>query len=141
MPSPARRPCAVPGCPSLADRGGRCGLHARALERQRGSRTARGYTEQWYRFRAEVFRALLRHGIVPSCGATLPGGPQTTDSRCLAEGRIVASRLHLDHAPPLTPEERQDPRAVCDRRRVQVLCAACHAAKTRRERARMGYTP
>ena len=76
---------------------------------------------------------MIRLGIAPVCGAALPGGPPMTDSQCKAAGRLNASRLHLDHNPPLRPEERQDRHAVEDMHRVGWLCVTCHAARTRRQ--------
>lgn len=83
-------------------------------------------------------RQMIAQGIAPICGATLPGGPVTSDSRCRAQGLRVdasldGSGLHLDHEPPLRLDERSQQRAVCDPRRVQFLCADCHRSKTRRQ--------
>lgn len=48
----ARRPCAIPGCPTLTDRG-RCPQHAREHEQQRGTRQQRGYDAAHDRLRAD----------------------------------------------------------------------------------------
>jgi hypothetical protein len=55
------------------------------------------------------------------------------DSRCKAIGLLNDRDLHLDHTPPLRPEEREDRAAVEDPKRVGFLCGSCHTAKTRRE--------
>jgi hypothetical protein len=77
---------------------------------------------------------LVVANVAPVCGATLPGGPQTTDSRCRSLGLLTfynedGTALHGDHVPPLRDEERHDRRAVCDPLRIQLLCAACHARR------------
>ncbi len=135
--SQPRRPCAQPGCRELVARG-RCARHARAQDERRGSARARGYTWQWEKWRRWFFGALMAfavEGIGPGaiCGARWPGLPSTGDSACLADGRETVRDLVIDHTPPLTDAERHDARAVCDRQRVQVLCAECHRKKTMRE--------
>jgi hypothetical protein len=78
---------------------------------------------------------LVEAGVAPVCGAVLPGGPVTTDSRCQALGWTIfssedGSSLHLDHEPALTAEERRQPEIVCDPLRIQLLCKIDHAVKT-----------
>jgi len=72
---------------------------------------------------------MIRLGIVPACGAALPGGPVLA-SACTQDGRLSWERLHLHHEPPLTGAERQDPRAICDPVRVVWLCERCHSRRT-----------
>jgi len=84
----------------------------------------------WRAFKVWFINRLIVRHITPVCGAHLPGGPKTTDSRCHAAGLLNGDNLHLDHEPPLRPEERVDRRAVCDPMRVQLLCQSCHAAKS-----------
>lgn len=76
---------------------------------------------------------LVEAGVLPICGASLPGGPQTSDSRCQADGLQNGEDLHLDHEPPLTDAERLDARIVCDPLRIQLLCGVDHSRKTRLE--------
>jgi hypothetical protein len=81
---------------------------------------------------------LITADVIPSCGAALSTGPVTTDSRCKAAGLTVftsadGTDLHLDHEPPLLEHERDNPSAVCDATRIQLLCRECHSAKTMRE--------
>jgi hypothetical protein len=114
--------------------GGRCP----SCDRRRGTAHARGYDRDWLTFRPHFLAQLVEAGVLPVCGAALPTGPHTTDSACQAAGLFTftsadGSSLHLDHEPPLTDTERRNARAVCDVRRVQLLCVACHLAKTRRE--------
>lgn len=104
----------------------------READRRRGSAHDRGYTASWRRFIGYFRRLLLREGIAPVCGAALPGGPTMSESRCKAEGRLSAVRLHLHHDPPLTRAEREDKRAVEDPLRVGFLCQRCHNAATAR---------
>lgn len=149
MPNAAQRLC--PGqCGTLVTRG-RCPACAERLrvsqvprkrehEMKRGSSWSRGYRTAWRRFRKVTFPAMLeRVGLLPMCGVVLPDGPQTSDSRCKAEGMFVSYRLELDHEPPLRPEERDDDVKVCDPKRVQYLCYACHGVKTARQRVQGGY--
>lgn len=146
MPAPLLRPCAAPGgCPELVPPGTPYCLehqsYARVREQERGSPTRRGYGVRWRAFRIWVRNRMIALGIVPVCGATLPGGPVTQDSLCQQQRRLVGqnsdgSELHLDHEPSLRFEERGDARAVCDPLRVQWLCRECHARKTQREQAR-----
>jgi hypothetical protein len=135
MPSAMLRACAEPGCPELT-RSTRCPTHEKARDAEdrtrRGSRTARGYDEHWQHFRLVTFPNLLMAAdIARVCGAALPGGPSMTASTCKAQGRLVArsrdgTDLHLHHDPPLTDEERKNPRIVCDPLRVGYLCADDH---------------
>lgn len=143
MPAALLRPCAFHGCPALVP-SGYCLEHEGESHRtdvRRGTATQRGYGVRWRAFRIWVRNRMIALHILPVCGATLPGGPQTTDSLCRAEGRLVGqnadgSDLSLDHEPPLQPHERHDTRAVCDPRRVQFLCRECHARKTARQQTR-----
>jgi len=135
------RPCSA-GCGALVVRG-RCAACSRHREQQRGTATQRGYGAAWLRFRPRFLAALVEAGILPVCGAALPDGPQTNDSACKAAGRLTfrsddGSSLHFDHDPPLQEHERGRPDAVCDVRRVQLLCASCHARKDAPPGARGG---
>lgn len=131
------RPCPVPRCPNLTT-GGRCPTHAREAEQRRGTAHSRGYTfRDWQPFRRRFFAALVHAGILPVCGAALPGGPQARDSQCRDEGRLTftsadGSSLHLDHEPELQTWERGDASKVCDLTRIVLKCASCHARKTAR---------
>ena len=132
MPMAPLRPCAG-GCGAKV-KAGRCSSCARATEQRRGSASARGYTSAWHRFCLWVQGQMVLLGILPVCGAILPGGPVTTDSQCKAAGLLTfrsadGSALHHDHEPPLTEAERRDASKVCDPMRLQLLCASCHAAK------------
>jgi 5-methylcytosine-specific restriction endonuclease McrA len=80
---------------------------------------------------------LISAGIAPVCGAIVPGGPTTRDSRCKADGLLTSGSLHFDHEPPLRDDERGDRRAVENPRRIQLLCGDCHRAKTQRERGQL----
>jgi hypothetical protein len=108
-------------------------------EQARGSAHERGYTAAWTKWRPAFRQALISQGIYPSCGAALPTGPRTQDSQCKAQGLLVSrsqdgTDLHFDHEPPLTDDERKDPRKVMDANRIQLLCSACHSVKTANER-------
>jgi hypothetical protein len=137
MPSALLRPCSEPGgCPELVE-SGRCAQHARAAERFRGTATSRGYDSHWSKvFRPSFIQHLIAAGIVPVCGAALPGGPRMLDSRCRAQGVLNDRYLHLDHDPPLRDDERADRRKVENPLRCGLLCRSCHSAKTLREQGR-----
>jgi hypothetical protein len=134
MPDRPLRACAG-RCGRLVLRG-RCPDCARPYERDRGSAAARGYDGRWIAFRLAWLVRLVESQpmILPVCGAVLPGGPVTTDSRCRQAGLLTyasadGSSLHLDHEPSLQPWERSITARVCDPFRVQLLCAECHGAK------------
>jgi hypothetical protein len=69
--------CIVPGCPTLTD-GTRCATHARATDRQRGTRTQRGYGPDHAALRAR-WAPLVAAGTV-DCHA----------DRCLEPARRIA---------------------------------------------------
>jgi 5-methylcytosine-specific restriction protein A len=102
------RPCAAPGCPRLVPKG-KCSLHRRQAEQQRGTPSQRGYDHAWQAVRARVLaeEAYCRH-----CGAD--GHPSD----------------HVDH---LVPRSRG---GTNDRANLQRLCHACHSRKTQAEGAR-----
>lgn len=138
MPLGPERLCAG-GCGAIGRfTRGKCDACAGAAERLRGSASARGYGAVWRAYRPVFVGLLVAAGVVPVCGAALPDGPRTNDSQCARLGRITmqsddGSDLALDHEPPLTDRERRDPAAVCNPRRLQLLCRSCHSAKTMRE--------
>jgi hypothetical protein len=131
------RPCLTPGCAALTARA-RCPRHARQVFQQQLPAKARGYDQTWLRFRRDYLRQLVQAGRLPVCGATLPTHPPSAWSQCQAADRYTytsadGSSLHLDHDPPLAWAERANSRAVCDAKRIVLLCAACHARKTTHE--------
>lgn len=135
MPAAPERLCSGTCGRTLKATGRRtkCEACARTVEQTRGTRTARGYGSTWTRWRLHYLAALVAQGIPPICGATLPEGPQTTHSQCKAAGLWTGSSsqregLHLNHEPPLRDDERAFPHLVCDARRIELLCATCHAA-------------
>lgn len=116
---------------------GRCPRHARQQEQRRGTAHARGYTQDWVKFRPIFISTLVKAGILPVCGAALPTGPVNRDSACMEAGLLTytsadGSSLHLDHEPSLQDWERHDMARVCDPNRIILKCARCHAAKTAR---------
>jgi 5-methylcytosine-specific restriction endonuclease McrA len=76
-------------------------------------------------------------GVGAICGGRLPGAPVTTHSCCLAEGRINATGLQVDHIEP----HRGDQRTFWNPLKWQLLCASCHSIKTASEDGGFGYTP
>jgi hypothetical protein len=145
MPDLPKQLCSN-GCGTLAGKGG-CPTCKRAKARRRLSSKARGYGTPWWKaYRLHFIERLVLAGIAPFCGAALPDGPRTSDSACAQDGVYTyrstdGSSLHLDHAPALTLEEQGRQAAMCEDRRVQLLCAACHARKEDPGRLRAGYLP
>lgn len=134
MPSALLRACPG-GCGALVERG-RCPACARLVEQRRGTAAQRGYDARWRRLRERYLRRLVAAGVAPVCGARLPGAPETTDSLCAAEGRLVDGVLDLDHIVP--HQGQRDPR-FWDPRNLQLLChARCHPRKTRRQQVMGG---
>ncbi len=134
MPYPAPRLCAN-GCGSTVVHG-HCPKCYKAKDNRRMSSQERGYgTTWWRRFRLRFIGELVAKGITPACGAALPDGPLTADSACKRDDLLTfqstdGSSLHVDHQPALRDDELGKPHAMCDLRRVQLLCASCHARKS-----------
>jgi 5-methylcytosine-specific restriction endonuclease McrA len=136
------RVCRLPGCPSPAVRNGRCLPHQQQANQARAAGRVFAYsTAWWHHFRLQFVAALIRAGLVPVCGAALPGGPDTAAfSQCRRDGVFTfrsadGSDLHVDHTPPLTTREHTDRAAITNLFRCCLLCQACHSAKTAREQA------
>jgi 5-methylcytosine-specific restriction protein A len=107
MPRPPLRLCAQQGCSARVPQG-YCALHRAVREHDRGTRTARGYDNQWLRLSKAYLAA---H---PWC----VGYPQGVHPiRVLAEV--------TDHILPIKarPDLRLEPR------NWQPLCRACNARK------------
>jgi 5-methylcytosine-specific restriction enzyme A len=136
VPSALLRACAAPGCAHLVT-SGRCPQHAREHEQYRGTAAERGYDHAW-RELTERFRSMLIHaGVVPVCGARLPGAPMTQDSHCQTAGLLVGDgaggqRLHTDHIVP----HRGDKALMWDVLNLQLLCREDHNRKTQGEQQR-----
>jgi 5-methylcytosine-specific restriction protein A len=95
-------------------------MHARAVDRARGSRQARGYGYGWI-VRAAAFRARF-----PLCGMR-PGRLAPVMSRCFDERRVTLG-AQVDHVVP----HRGDQALFWDELgNWQTLCDACHSQKTR----------
>ena len=128
MPVASLRRCSSPGCSARVERG-KCAAcrsaHYRQQDKQRGTRTERGYSNRWLAYRAHY---LKRH---PLC------------AHCMQEGHYVPA-LVVDHIVPINgdrdvlfwyPENHQP------------LCMGCHSrktfgsdVKTKAARARGEYT-
>lgn len=110
MPNAPARPCTQPGCGRLTFKG-RCDQHRKQQlqqqEERRGSRHERGYTSEWYRYRAQYLRA---HALCVSCEA---------------DGRVVAATV-VDHIRP----HKGDMGLFWDSDNHQALCEPCHNRKT-----------
>jgi len=105
MPSKPKRPCSVPGCPNLVAKG-RCEKHRASDTGGRGTRKARGYGEDWLRFRK---RYLTAHPLCEDCEKT---------------GRVVpATDLH--HVVALRNGGER-----LSESNVMGLCASCHSKRT-----------
>lgn len=97
MPRKPRPPCSVPGCPELTT-GGRCPVHAREAEEQRGTTTTKGYGTRWQRIRK---RYLYAHPWCLLCSATATVADHFPLSRSQLVGRNVADPDAFEHLRPL----------------------------------------
>jgi len=91
-------------CGSPAERGGRCDVHARTTDAERGTAAQRGYGAAHQRARAALLRrrtALWRLFL------------GTGDATLLAEPLLRCPRC-LQPIPPPEPPDRPDPQAVAD---------------------------
>src|SRR5688572_20756399 len=112
MPTAALRPCLEPGCPSFAERRGRCVVHATEFRRPqlRFQQGPVNYGRAWKTARAIYLR---EH-------------PWCVD--CLTENKQIPA-TELDHKIP----HRGDVEQFWNREQWQGLCRSHHAAKTARE--------
>ena len=88
------RVCAHPTCSTLVHKG-RCAVHARVLDRARGTAQARGYDAAWATY-SKHFRAKY-----PICGMRTDGQLHAEHSRCVQEGRTTAAEC-VDHIQPMS---------------------------------------
>ena len=132
MPSAPLRYCAFSGCSTKVTKG-YCSTHS--YDKQRGTRSQRGYDQAWVRWRADV---LSTYSLV-LCGDRPPDAPPTEDSYCQREGRLTPGD-DLDHIQPIAGKE--DARRL-DTSNVQLLCDRwpnyCHSRKRGRERHLVTY--
>jgi 5-methylcytosine-specific restriction protein A len=120
MPQRAKRPCVVPLCPELVDRG-YCVHHAsrqtadrRRCDTERGTSSERGYDARWRRERAAfiVRQFAAGHLLCPTCGRPF----------------YNASDVEVDHKIP----HRGNAQLFWDQSNWQMLHKPCHSAKTAR---------
>jgi len=110
--------CPEPGCRAVVVCG-RCPVHARDVDRARGSRQSRGYGNRWAR-RSRLFRARY-----PLCGMRPDGRPPVM-SQCHDDGRTTIADV-VDHVAP----HKGDPALFWDElANWQSLCNACHSRKS-----------
>lgn len=107
MPRRPRPPCSVPGCPEVTARGGRCEVHRREAEQQRGTAAERGYDTRWQRIRRAY---LYRNPWCLLCGRTAT----VADHFPLSRRQLVAQGVADPDAP----------------NRLRPLCATCHNRET-----------
>lgn len=112
VPSLPKRPCAVPGCPNFACKGGaRCAEHDRLQPRRIARESDALYkTGAWRALRTQQLRR------APLC------------AECLRAGKIVPA-TEVDHITP----HKGDVNLFFDAKNLQSLCKKCHARKTARE--------
>lgn len=112
MPIAAPRPCSHPGCGVLVRDGtGRCAKHPKATWAKKPTAAKRVTGRKLQRLRAELFER------DPLC------------AECKRQGRVTLA-TQRDHIQPLE-EGGEDAET-----NVQGLCADCHDAKSKAERAR-----
>lgn len=136
MPNAPLRPCSA--CRRALVARGKCAGCTQHENRERFERREFDYSTRWWRaFRKYFISQVVFAGVVPCCGATLPGGPDASVSECRRDGRMTmtsddGSALHLHHEPELRPEELRDRRAICDPSRIVLACRTCHTKGTPR---------
>jgi len=109
VPTAPARPCLEPGCVALVGVGqSRCSVHAKEV---RGSRTARGYDEDWQRLRSWFMHK-----------------PENQLCRRCLERNVITLATECDHVDPF--RSLDDPKRL-DQNNLQALCKTCHAIKTR----------
>ena len=122
MVSAPLRPCLGtperPRCPARVRRG-RCRDCAQTTDRVRGTSSERGYTTAWTKWAAALKREF------PLCGQRV-NGTAPFMSRCHDRG-LATPGQHVDHVVP----HRGNQDLMWRRDNLQILCAACHSAKTR----------
>jgi 5-methylcytosine-specific restriction protein A len=118
MPSLAKRPCSVPGCPGFAQYRACCLAHAQLNQRTRGTTKERGYDQTWKRLRRQKLVANPLCEIKTHCKGLFPDNAAT----------------EVDHVIPI--RERPDLRLVWEN--LQSACGPCHRAKTARESSGWG---
>jgi 5-methylcytosine-specific restriction protein A len=111
MPEAPKKPCPVPGCPRLVERG-YCAAHEKLLgpDARRESAARRGYGRRW----REASKAFLAEH--PLC------------AECARRGATALASV-VDHIQP----HRGDQDLFWDRSNWQPLCKPCHDRKTARE--------
>ena len=107
MPSAILRFCATPGCPARVPHG-HCAAHRQAKERLRGTRTERGYDNEWLR-QSKAF--LAAH---PWC-VGYPKGVHPIRTLAEMTDHIIAVKYR--------PDLRMEPT------NWQPLCGACNRRK------------
>ncbi|PHM27508.1 HNH endonuclease [Xenorhabdus budapestensis] len=107
MPWQPLRRCGYPGCKQRV-KSGRCEEHRREPNRQRGTRTERGYSNRWGRYRLQYLKAN------PLC------------VYCLQQGCYTPAII-VDHIIPIQGEADV---LFWPASNHQALCHACHNRKT-----------
>lgn len=107
-----KKPCSVPGCPNLVERGN-CGHHSipdasRQYDEWRGSSSARGYNAAWQRFR----RMFLRRN--PWC------------ADCADDLKLQATEVHH------VKKVREYPHLRLVESNCMALCKSHHSERTAR---------
>lgn len=121
MPRKPLKPCSVPGCSVLVERG-RCEKHSRRPSTRPAAETRAAWYEQARRM---YDSARWRFGWQPQLLAEQP-----LCASCKADGRVTPATV-ADHIRP----HRGDPELFWDWSNLQGLCEACHNRKSRQEAA------
>lgn len=103
MPTLAATGCLEPRCPARAVFRGRCRAHATAHEQLRGTRSERGYDDDWLRLRARHLR------LHPFCQFDACHGKRTPATQ-------------VDHRVP----HRDAPHRRLDPTNLRSACDSCH---------------
>lgn len=112
--------CLGKGCPRLVDGGGYCqkckGERQAKVERERGTRTARGYDNRWL----AISRSFLSR--FPICGMRADGQIHVEHSQCAKSGRHRLAQC-TDHIVSMRNG------GTHDEVNLQALCRRCNAVK------------
>jgi len=140
MPAALLKGCSEPGCHELVERG-RCANCSRSHERQRvvNRKATNGSCDynsaRWRQLRELFRRRLWGAGILPACGARLPGAPVPSESTCEPETMDDAThvqrfgeRLHVHHI----LDHDGDEHLFTDFNNMSLLCRPDHSRETMR---------
>jgi len=106
------------------------GRRCPTCDTKRGTRTARGYSNRWLKFRAQWLAALDIEDHEQRM-RTILQRMQCADPFGI-HGQVIVRAAIVDHIVP----HGGNPKLMWDAANLQSLCWSCHSRKTRREQTR-----